>query len=96
MYDICSYFYDPYQQTYEWYQLRDKLYGVMFLISILTPLFKTTLLSKSIIVFGAILTTFNIIDKVFLDVFEALDRDWFIILPLASSICYAYYHKRKI
>ena len=95
-YDICSSFYDPYEQTQEWYYLRDKIIESLFLLAILIPWFKRTLFSESVLVFDVVLIAFSIVDKVFLEVFTNTDKDWFIILPLASSICYAYYHKRKI
>ena len=94
-YDICSRFFDPYEQTQEWYYLRDRLYEGMFFIAVLASKFKRTLLSKALSIFGLVLIGFCIIDKYFLDVYLLTDRDYFIIIPLAVSAGYIYYEKRN-
>ncbi len=95
MYKICSYAYDPYEATFQWYQFRDKLYGVMFLIAVIMPWFKTTLFSRALMVFGIVLTAANIVDRVVFNIYETLDRDWFIIIPFAAAAGYLYYEKRN-
>ena len=93
--NICNHFYNYDLDFGKWYYLRCDIYEVMFLIAVIIPWFKTTLFSKSLMVFGGVLIGASVIDKVFLDVHTISDREWFIIVPFAMAAGYLLYEKRN-
>ena len=93
--DICNHYYNYNDNYAEWYYLRCDLYEIMFLIAIIIPWTKSTLFSRALKVFGLVLISASVIDKVFLDVYSLTDKFWFIIIPLAVSSSYILYEKKR-
>lgn len=96
--NICAYFYPEYLIDYDvweqWYYMRGKVYEVIFLILLLIPFTKITVLSKSLALFCLIVVGASFIDKI-LNVNETVLRDWMVIIPCAVAIANMLYQNKK-
>ena len=91
-YEICEYFYP--EDVTEWYYLRDKIHGFMFLVLILSN-WTGKVVIKALVLFSSILIAASLIDKQIFNIYETVDKDYFIIIPFAIAAGYLYYMKRN-
>ena len=100
--NICTYFY-PYvdglgcdaENWKNWYLLRASIYEWMFLIAVVSQLFKRTVLSNAISIFGMVYISCSVIDKSFGGIFNETLRDWMVVLPASVFCAYMYIKYRS-